>query len=316
MSAFRYWRLASFAAYPSTTQLGGLFEHLSLITSEGVLSNNPLQASFSGVPVVGREASRAFDWDTTPPTNAKYISRVDDTGEAWLAYDFEEPVTVTSVSVRFHGSALPSNTAGIWDFAKVQASVDGVVWGTVGEVALPSRLYTWRSGRWEGSLIYKGSVEAHQASASVLFAHEEYSIWEGSTPTTTSRPEHATDTVVRLGYDDWLDPLGLVAKTYAGQVGRGVAGYIAGKVYERVGATAIKKPVRKIVHLILQKNMQLIVSQWSDETGYFIFRHLNPEEEFIILAIDQTKKWGLEGSAYRRPRERTYDGTTIQYPTK
>lgn len=79
----------------------------------------------------------------------------------------------------------------------------------------------------------------------------------------------------------------------------GGRGYISGQGEGIV--TAKGQPARREIWLLALKSNRLIRSVWSARDGTYFFGHLDPEQEYMIIARDYERHRALFGWDYRKP---------------
>lgn len=122
-------------------------------------------------------------------------------------------------------------------------------------------------------------------------------------------------TTIPRPYRVKIDLLSLAEGYLSPTIGVGREGYISGVIYEQISEPKpLKLPVQRRVLLYHQASGVLVKQTLSKMDGTYLFKHLALETDFMLVAIDHTKKWGLEGSAYRQPKRSVFDGFTVQYP--
>lgn len=233
-----------------------------------------------------------------------------------LSYDFIYPVSVKSLSVKMRQQG--SFAYRDWISAEVQHSDNGVDWVTAGYVS-----YTIRNPEpdFNNKPFYTSGIYSRRLALDLV----EGKALAGSASTFSTGKTKPV--LASLGYKrnasvettpspfrtySFFDPY--VMKAVESTLGRGLYGYIAGTIYERVTATAPKLPVQRRVYLYNQASGQLIATTWSAKNGAYLFTGLSVDSWFMIVSVDHNGKWGLEGGAFKIAKRSVFDGITVQYP--
>lgn len=69
----------------------------------------------------------------------------------------------------------------------------------------------------------------------------------------------------------------------------GGRGYIAGEAEGIV--TVGGQPAERKILLFERRNFKVIRTQWSKHNGSYRFDHLNPNKEFLMVALDHKKQY-------------------------
>lgn len=312
----RYWRVIDVATVrfpdPSLAPYRDLSAaaELSFLNLQGIPSRNP-RNGYAPSTVVGGAWLPAQAFDGNPMTAAHPN---EGSTERWfLSYDFIYPVQVVALGVILRRDYYHEGSN--WLSAVVEASDDNLVWKPVGKVfySFPpvSDPYAAGSRPYKESYLFLFNnygqlwlVPTLEKTALVDSQGFKFPFYESTSrlnltlnkfiPSSSARPE--------------------VAKFLESQLGKGLEGYIRGFVYERVTPTSPKTPVKRRVYLYHQASGQMVATTWSNALGEYLFNLLEVGETYMIISVDHTGKWGLEGSAFKVARRSVSDGLSVQYP--
>ncbi len=315
----RYWRLSELITPESAPNVASSLElaRVRFETVEKVGAFNPRNVSsaqtpsyfdFSGSNVNLFHGNSQYFENNSLNTQSGYVSV---TSPDWyVIYDFIYPVTVTAISLQLRDQARITSKSVI--SMKIESSTDKVTWDEVGYFNTSKIAWLPYDTKAVSSVLHptpnttplseKKQVSTHHRSTEVL---------KSSYPQETKRVEAK---VTQLAFDLFSPYKKLAEDYWSVAIGRGERGYIAGVVYERVGESSLKIPVARRVYLYHQQVGSLVASTWSKEDGTYLFKNLRPDSVYMLIAVDHTGKWGLEGVAYKKAQEVVVDGLSIQYP--
>lgn len=321
----RYWRIKDVITKESYPNIEPAFEawRLRFLTASGVKSVNTQQAIAS--------PSRANDDPKLKASNAfhphqEYQDSVigkaapkAGVGEWWIGYSYLQPEKVVGVQLRVPKWNDKDYSAKMdWLSAKIESSDDGIVWQAEGFINYPRIGLTNSTARIESLGLLSPTRKVGQDSDPVVeieVGHLE-DTGKPSLNFTDKKLKIYESASVVLTYEPLFSPFTYIETMYNDYEGKGLYGYISGKIYERVGDTAKKVPVARRVYLYHQGSGRLIASTWSGADGVYLFKHLKVGSYFMIVSVDHTGKWGLEGAAYKQAKQVVIDGDTVQYPLK
>lgn len=304
----RYWRLTDVInrqSAPNVSVSWNVWE-VAFYTVEGVLSLNPPNGfapnwRLSESDPLLWHPSNAFTGHRENYDYNGYLSRgtganASNTESWWLGYDFKYPVEVTMLNVQLSMERISNPAPYDWESVKVQYSDDGLVWEDAGF----------------GAFYFAPSTDAYYIPFGVSFL---LPVRDRSAVSKSLRLDSLTfripknlKTIVARPYRPAAKkaPKLLGISTYPPYLsatrGAGV-GYIAGTVYERVGDTSKKVPVAREVFLTHQKTAICLGSTWAGADGKYVFSGLDVYSEYMVTSIDHTGNWGLEGVAFKKPKE-------------
>lgn len=247
--------------------------------------------------------------------NSRWTSSNNGNGEVSITYDFKTPVLVETISLRMRQD-MASNWGQEWQTAKIFASENGSDWIPIGYIepriasmdlslkTVPiKKLVTaddlnFRIEKKPIFLASYGLTDIDNISAEFLKGLKK------QTPIyLVSEDEKRTSLVATVGL--------ILRDTFTD--GRVVQlAYIAGRVYEQING--VKIPVVKPVYCYNQRTGALVGKVFSNEKGEYLFTNLNLESLYMIVSVDNNKKYGLEGIAFKKAKEVVVDGLQLSYP--
>ena len=333
-NAHRYWRVTNAIIRKSSPQVTNYFPiwKLDFLNSEGIPSLNSHSGSapnwyqnsdkawehprnaFTGLVKNNLpEAGINTFFEGTLIGGVHPMTPQPPNSEWWIAYDFKYAVTVTGLRVMMRPD-LTNSIENDWQSIEVQYSDDGVVWGTYGFAAydFPSSR-NYRYPNWERSPIWESRLPYTSLARVVTLKRESLTITRNTTR--PSLPQYwslkAEEEVVLNPY---TFPSVLKNSIPTHLEGLGQFGYISGVVYERLTSSSPKLPVQRQVYLFHQGSGRLISKVWSTTSGRYLFKNLEIGSVYMIVAVDHTGKFNLEGGAFKQAKRSVYDGVSIQYP--
>lgn len=321
--AHRYWRVTDVVTRDSFPNIAvnwqaGNVEFKARQVVPCVVPENGFAPNWKiGSPAHKFLPARAFDgWNEYYDSNGFLAgaARPADTNTVswWLAYDFKYPVQVTAVIVGMSKESSGHQTGHDgedWVSAKVEWSDDAISWFS------------------EGFGVFEFPTGSnHQKPTILSLLHPSKT--PSSIPTlvyTATSPPNPLKNLKRVSYSLRFEAIGApnfvsFNNPSSGGVaefnsfGRGGRGYISGVIYEKVEGTTRKVPVSRQVYLIHQLSGARLGTTFSDEKGVYLFRKVALGVNFIIVSVDHTGKWGVEGAGFRQAREVVFDGLLVQYP--
>lgn len=316
-----YWRVKDVVTKRSFPNIDPNFEvwRLRFIPQSHIRSVNPRNAVYNPDRASSdtlRKPSNAFD-RRFPPIDATIGSVVPTAGEGdwWLGYNFIYPEAVSTVEVSFQQEegGVPQADK-VWVSATLESSDDGLIWNTAGYLVFipPQYLSSERKG-FSYSPVYLNKILQFSVSHSEVSSQfHRLGVTmplrpRGQLISTSSEVTFSTINIATSYIE-------VLRESLANTEGKGVYGYISGKIYERVGDSAKKVPVSRRVYLYYQGSGALIASTWSGEDGVYLFKNLKLGSFFMVVSVDHTGKWGLEGAAYKQAKQVVIDDDTVQYP--
>lgn len=289
--AYRYWKIHRVSSGADIKTVA----ELRFITASGVESDDPTKAFGKSLTTNAFKNGNAFDgvyetYTKSATTTAEATGGVD-WGSNWeLGYCFDEPQVVVGVKSRMR-AGRPFSRSENWTEASLSGSHDGVTWVS------PSIPVTFSFSATGAETVYSptlfsptpltptNSARTVVAADGIGTANGKYlrdlRVWTSPTARSSQVP---------------LDPEFTLSETSDG--------YISGIVYERIGDTTKKVPVQRQVFLYRQDTGKLAGNTWSGLDGRYTFERLKMGKTYMVVSVDHTGKWGLEGAAYKKPKNR------------
>lgn len=321
--AHRYWRVldaVSYQSFPEVSNKPLRARKLFFRTTDGYTSYNFPQGLYSAKGLINvtdgtnpLNAYKGLAGDAGLEIGNAYVPASEEHKPWYFGYDFKRPVTVLSIGY----IPVPEEAFGSeWHSVKVQYSDDSLTWIDAGFVTFPH----FTPLLWQE---YVEQVPAYNPVSLFRVPTNKARRYDQSVvPTPTPRPVVApslTRTPHLLDLDSThFTPAIEGVPAFEAYVPSTLwvdrFGYITGTIYERVGATATKIPVERRVLLYHQMTGRLVAETFSKADGSYIFNLLNEEAEFMIVSIDHNRRWGLEGTAFKKAKRSVVDGLSVQYP--
>lgn len=321
-TAHQFWRVTdvmTYASFPEVSTKPLKTRKLFFRTSDGATSYHFPQGLYSSKGTVNVN-------DGTTPLNAFKGTAGEEgllIGDAivpsaaekpwYLGYDFKRPVTVSALGY------IPTTTEAFgseWHSVKLQGSDDGLVWVDQGFVTFPSFIPLTREEFLSQAPIYS-PVTAGRVPSSKPYPYSS-SVVVPPSPRAVFSPNRLKAPITVDIDSTQFSPAIQGVPAFEAQVSKTLwvdrFGYIAGTIYERVGDTATKIPVARRVLLYHQLSGRLVAETFSNADGTYLFNLLNEDAEFMIVSVDHNRRWGLEGTAFKKARRSVVDGLSVQYP--
>lgn len=287
--AYRYWMIFGVASGSGTKTVA----ELRFITASGVESDDPTKAFGKSLTTPTFKNGNAFDGVyetyTKSATSTAEATGAVDWGYQWqLGYCFDEPQVVTGVGARMRAGRSSSEN---WTGAYLVGSHDGVNW-VYPSFPLTFSFSTSGSETQYSPTIYQPTQLTPSISTQTVVATDGVGTARSKHPRDLGAWTYASDRSSRSSIDIEFS------------INETSDGYISGIVYERIGDTTKKVPVQRQVFLHRQDTGKLAGNTWSGLDGRYTFERLKMGKTYMVVSVDHTGKWGLEGAAYKKPKKR------------
>ena len=288
MASFRYYRLSNFVLTNTSAQ--SRFYTVNFVNTEG-LTNRTVSKAFGTGIIDGSLAKNAFDGNNS--TEVVFSTDGNITTNT-LGYEFPSPVTVTHIFILTDASSSFISLS-------VEASNDGVNWVYYGQI-VPAMPMGATGNKNYKVMLSDGVVRAIKSKTYL-------SLVKGRVK--KQKNIYSKEAIT------YADPYGLYKeslKYYFLEKGNLGLGYILGRVYETINR--VKIPVSRKVYLQDQRTGATLGYTWSDNNGVYMFKRLSLEVDFMIISVDHNKQFGVEGMAFKKPKEVVINNDgTLSYPS-
>ena len=303
MSAHRYWRLINITRLNTSNNFYIVIPELNFISSEGIESTDPTKALGNDY-LSNKPPSNAFDKNSTTIFQTVTKSNLTDLSSCWIGYRFDTPVDVVKVQIQSRQDSAQYSGFEI-QTASVEYSDDGITWVSYGFI-------NPRTASKNISLITEPVVVWGDMKSPLLNKNYYLLNREETTNSITISKDFLDKLPIITPYLLFLKRTYNLSGFFASPHYSNGTGYISGTVFENING--VKVPVSKQVYCFEQSTGAFIGYVWSNETGRYTIKNLDMNKTYIVIAVDHTKRYGVEGVAYKKAREVVVNGSDLSYP--